>query len=153
MKLATELTELPPAYTTSETMQIEVPFGLIGLTHLRRFEVSPVRGGEPFVRLSALGDEEIEFLAIEPRDAIPGYEIELSDEDSEALQITSAEDVIVFNIVTLHSSRPQYVTVNLVGPLVINRATLIGKQVVIENRAQFSTKYPLADDRQSAFAS
>ena len=146
-------TELPPAYTTSETMQIEVPFGLIGLTHLRRFEVSPVRGGEPFVRLSFLGDEQIEFLAIQPRDAISDYAIDLSNEDSDALQIANADDAIIFHIVTVHSSRPQYVTVNLVGPLVINRNTLIGKQVVIENRSQFSTKYPLADERQSAFIS
>jgi flagellar assembly factor FliW len=150
MKLATEN---PPAYSPCETFQIEVPFGLIGLTHLRRFEISPVLGGEPFVRLASLGDEEIEFLAIEPRDIIPGYEIELSDEDCEALRITNSEDAIVFNIVTVHSSGPQYVTVNLVGPLVVNRATLIGKQVVIENRTRYSTKYALADERELALAS
>jgi flagellar assembly factor FliW len=34
--------------------------------------------------------------------------------------------------------------VNLKGPIVINRRTLIGKQVIINNAAQYSLNHPLA---------
>jgi flagellar assembly factor FliW len=39
------------------------------------------------------------------------------------------------------------VTANLIGPLVVNRRTLIGKQVIIANSDKYSTVYPLIDER------
>jgi flagellar assembly factor FliW len=48
----------------------------------------------------------------------------------------------VLNIVTLRNGdRP---TVNLRGPVVINRRTLVGKQVIPNNAAQYSLRHPLA---------
>ena len=54
---------------------------------------------------------------------------------------------MVFNIVAIHSHEPQYVTVNLVGPIVVNRHTLIGQQVIIENSSDFSIEHVLVDQR------
>jgi flagellar assembly factor FliW len=42
------------------------------------------------------------------------------------------------------------VTVNLVGPIVVNRHTLIGQQVIIENSSEFSIEHVLVDQRQEA---
>lgn len=144
MKIATEY---PLTHTALESQQIEIPFGLIGLAHLRSFEVTNVESGWPFVNLRSLGDEELNFLAIEPYDVIPGYEIELSDEEAETLGLHDAEDALIYNIVTVHASRPQHVTVNLIGPVVVNRRTLIGKQVIIANGDKYSTTHALIDER------
>lgn len=133
-------------------MQIEVPSGLIGLAHLRRFELTFIEGGLPFVAMKSLGEEELHFLAIDPRGVIAGYEIEISDADVETLGLENQGDALVFNIATMHSGQPQYVTVNLIGPVVVNRRTLIGKQVIIANSDQFSTMHALIDERQSANA-
>ena len=149
MKLATVA---PFTRSSTETTQIEVPFGLIGLAHLRRFELTAIEGGVPFVNMKSLGDDELHFLAIDPRGVIASYEIEIADEDAEALGLEDADDALVFNIATLHSDQPQYVTVNLIGPLVVNRRTLIGKQVIIANSDQFSTMHALVDERQVASA-
>ena len=149
MRLATAA---PFTHSSTETMQIEVPFGLIGLTHLRQFELTLVEGGWPFVQMKSLGDDEIHFLAIDPRGVIGGYELELTDDDAEALGLEDEDDALVYNIATVHSSQPQYVTVNLIGPLVVNRRTLIGKQVIIANSDQHSTMHPLIDERRAANA-
>jgi len=149
MKLATAA---PFTQSSIETMQIEVPFGLIGLAHLRQFELTFVEGGLPFVRMKSLGDEELHFLVIDPRGVIAGYELEIHDDDAEALGLEDADDALVYNIATMHSEQPQYVTVNLIGPVVVNRRTLIGKQVIIANSDEFSTMHALIDERQVANA-
>jgi flagellar assembly factor FliW len=55
---------------------------------------------------------------------------------------------MVLNIVAIHSHEPQYVTVNLVGPIVVNRRTMIGQQVIIENSSDFSIEHVLVDQRE-----
>jgi flagellar assembly factor FliW len=144
MKLASENS---PMSSEMETLRVELTSGLIGLAHLRQFEISSIDGSWPFVSMRSLGEEEINFLALEPQNAIPAYDIEVSDADAEALNLVNAEDAIVFNIVTVHSTQPQFVTVNLIGPVVLNRHTLVGRQVILANSDQFSAKHVLIDER------
>ena len=146
------ITTAPVTQSSIERMQIEVPFGLIGLANLRRFELTFVEGGWPFVQMKSVGEEELSFIAIDPRGLIPCYELELSDEDAEALGLDTADDALVYNIATVYSSQPQYVTANLIGPVVVNRRTLIGKQVIIANSDKYSTMYPLIDERPAQAA-
>ena len=89
---------------------------------------------------------------MEPAGWVDDYKIVLRDEDVESLRITSPEDVLVLNIVAVHSHEPQYVTVNLVGPVIINRSTLIGQQVIIANSGDFSIEHVLVDQRPGAGA-
>lgn len=91
------------------------------------------------------GEEEISFVVMEPQGFIPGYELELSEEDADSLRIHSSEDALVLNIVTIHSSKPLFVTSNLAGPIILNRQTLIGKQIVIAKN--YSLRHVLIDER------
>jgi flagellar assembly factor FliW len=52
----------------------------------------------------------------------------------------------VLNIATVKSWSPQRVTANLVAPLVVNRKTGVGKQVVLTNYQKYSVNHPLIDD-------
>jgi flagellar assembly factor FliW len=143
MKLATEIQNS----SSSEEMTLQLPFGLIGLPYLTNFSISMVEDSWPFMSMKSNGEERVEFIVIDPSGLIPDYEIEVSDEDADALQLKGSEDALVLNIVTIHSSRRQFVTVNLVGPVVVNRHSGIGKQVIVQNWNRFSAKYPLIDER------
>lgn len=144
------VTELPSTHTGPDTLRIEVPHGLIGLSHLRAFDVAPAKDAWPFVTLHAIGDDELNFLAMEPQTIIPNYNLELTDYDAEVLGLTEAKDAIIYNIVTVHPTAKNYVTANLIAPLVINRRTLVGKQVILSNSECFSAKHPLIDEREIA---
>jgi len=143
MKLSTE----DPLETTIEKLEIHLPFGLIGLPKVRRFNVLPIKRSPPFLSMRSIGEERLNFIVIEPAGVIPDYLLELGDADAESMQIDFAEDALVLNIVTVHSLEPQYVTVNLVGPVVLNRKTLVGKQVILANADCYSTHYVLIDER------
>jgi flagellar assembly factor FliW len=139
-----------PTQPGLDTLEIELPAGLIGLPHLRRFEIAALPESWPFVSLRSLGAEEIHFLAVSPQNLLPDYQLELGDDDTEALDLAGADDALIYNIVTVHNSERQYVTANLIGPIVINRRTRLGRQVILANSDEFSAKHPLIDERQTA---
>jgi flagellar assembly factor FliW len=143
MKLDTEI----QANTTTDQNLLQLPFGLIGLPKLTAFSLTPIENSWPFMSMKWLGEERMDFVVIDPSGLIPDYEIEIGDEDAETLQITGAGDALLLNIVTVHSSRPHFVTVNLVGPVVFNRSTRIGKQIIILNWSRYSSQHPLIDQR------
>ena len=135
----------------AEKLVLHLPFGLIGLRHHNVFELEPTDGGVPFQILRAMvgeGESPMEFVVIAPSHLLDGYKIVLRDEDVESLQIQEPSAAMVLNIVAIHSHEPQYVTVNLVGPIVVNRRTLIGQQVIIENSSDFSIEHVLVDQRE-----
>ena len=57
------------------------------------------------------------------------------------LGLEEATDAILLNIVTVRG--PQRATINLKGPIVINRHTRMGKQVIIANAADYSVQHSL----------
>ena len=148
MKLATET----QTNTSADQHLLQLPFGLIGLPKLTAFSLSPIENSWPFMSMNWLGEDKMNFVVIDPSGLIPDYEIELGDEDAEALQIRAAADAQVLNIVTVHSSRPHFVTVNLVGPIVVNRHTNTGKQIIVLNWNRYSSQHPLIDQRPRANA-
>lgn len=81
------------------------------------------------------------FLVISPFIIAPDYQPDISTEDVRFLGLNGPEDALVVNIVTLRPNRPP--TVNLKGPIVINRHSLIAKQVVPNNAGKYDVNHPL----------
>ena len=81
------------------------------------------------------------FLVLQPSRILTDYKPDISKDDVALLGLTDPADALVFNICTV---RPKgAATVNLKGPIVINRQTMVGKQVIPNNAAQYSLEYPL----------
>jgi flagellar assembly factor FliW len=136
-----------------EACTIHLPFGLIGLGEHRQFELVPVEDSQPFIAMRSLSGDHLNFLAVDACALVPGYRVDLSDEDAEMLQIGRSEDALIFNIVTVHSMTPPFVTVNLAGPVVVSCRTFIGKQIVLADSDHRAARYPLIDERESLSAS
>ena len=47
----------------------------------------------------------------------------------------------MLNIVTLRQQQPVDASVNLVGPIIVNRRTRIGRQLVISNYSRYSAHH------------
>jgi flagellar assembly factor FliW len=132
-----------PSHPAPGALKLYFPFGLIGMRQFTRFALQAAPDSPPFSLLRAEGDESVEFVVMECLGVLDDYAVVLSDEESEALGIRSAEDAIVLNIVTVHSMDPAFVTVNLAGPLVVNRSTLLGQQVILSGHNSYSTEHVL----------
>ena len=141
MKVATSTAPAFPA--THPANEVALPYGLVGFPDHKRMELVYVPEQLPLLWMRLHGPEPLNFVVIEPAGIIADYEPELFDADATALGLTSPEDAMVLNIVCLRSGQPQEATVNLVGPVVINRRTGVGKQVVLANHGRYSAHHSL----------
>jgi len=86
-------------------------------------------------------DPSLAFLVVEPAVVAPEYHPNIADRDAAALGIRTPDDAMLLNIVTVRGL--DRATVNLKGPIVINRQTATGKQVIPEDAAAYSVHHPL----------
>jgi flagellar assembly factor FliW len=70
------------------------------------------------------------LLMIKPWDYFKDYEIEMSDEEIDELDIKNEQDVIVYNIITVRENK---ISANLVAPVVINVINKNGRQIILSN--------------------
>ena len=120
---------------------IELPYGLLGFERVKDYVLIARPHEQPFMWFQMVADSNQAFLVVPPSLVAPDYQPDLSNDDVEFLGLTCPEDALLLNIVTLRGGGPA--TVNLKGPIVINRQTLIGKQVIPNNAAKYSLRHPL----------
>jgi len=131
------------AHPSTDVEEITFPAGLPGFPDAHRFAVAPWGpAGSPFLLLSSTEDADIGFVVVPPWVFYPEYDFELDTDTAERLALAAAEDAVVFAVVTLRE-RPEDSTLNLLGPIVVNRFTHEAAQVVLPS-AGYSVRAPLA---------
>jgi flagellar assembly factor FliW len=131
----------PETKTLSGENILRLPYGLLGFERVKNYAVLSRPHEEPFLWLQMLDEARHAFLVLPPALAVPEYLPDISEDDVRFLKLMTPSDALLFNIVTLRSDGPA--TINLKGPVVINRHTMIGKQVIPHNAAQYSLTHPL----------
>lgn len=141
------LTENPPAdFPPTIAHTFSLPHGIIGFPDYHRAELLYVPDHLPFLWMKLHGPtDSVHFVVVEPGGLIAGYEPELFDEDARAVGIAGASEAMVLNIVTVEQHRPLEATANLVGPIIVNRRTRLGRQFVIANYARYGAHHRLVD--------
>jgi flagellar assembly factor FliW len=133
----TELIQVGPR--DQDTVQL--PLGLLGFEQFKEYFWQESFDEAPFCWLQACQDPALTFLVVPIGAVLRQYEPEVSDEDARFLGLNDPEDALLYGVVTLRSKGRA--TVNLKGPIVLNRHTLRGKQVVLTNAANYSLQHPL----------
>ena len=129
--------------TETDVVEITFPAGLPGFPNAHRFELAPWgQAGSPFMMLTSNEDPDVGFVVVPPWVFYPDYEFELDNGTAERLNLGRAEDAVVFAVVTLRDI-PSESTLNLLGPIVVNRYTHEAAQVVLPS-AGYSVRAPLA---------
>ena len=127
--------------------QFFMPEGLIGLPDFNKFELIVDPESLPFVVLRAVEGDEIQIPAVEPLGLVENYRLDIGDADAEMLGLVGADaNPLILNVATIKSYEPQKVTLNLAAPILINRRTRVGKQVVLLNYQSYSTTHVLIDE-------
>ena len=139
---------LPELYPTDleapAANSFSLPSGLIGFESYKQAELLYQPDHLPFLWLKLIGPRDVmHFVVIEPGGLVPDYEPELFDEHAMTLDLNSSSEAMILNIVTLQRHTPVEATVNLVGPIVINRRTGLSKQVVLANHGRYSVRHAL----------
>ena len=120
---------------------VEMPLGLLGFERFKRFALVSNPADEPFLWLQVLDDPKPAFLVVSPFAVRPDYRADIPQEDARFLGLEDPSEGLLFNIVTVHG--PNQATVNLKGPILMNRRTLVAKQVIPLNAAELPVSAPL----------
>lgn len=129
----------PHTQAPSGGFTVALTQGLLGFEAYTQYALIPHYDQTPFHLLQSEEVEQLGFMCIEPQLVVKGYEFDLSDEDMAELGIKSAEDLLVLVLITIPDD-PTETTANLLGPLVINRETGIGKQLVLA-RSEYPVRF------------
>ncbi len=115
--------------------------GLLGFEEQLEFELSAYDPQTPFYWLRSTRDQEIAFLVMEPGCLVDNYQFDLSEEDARLLALSSSEDAFVLVLMTVPEN-PLEMTANLLGPLIFNKTTGKGRQVVLEG-SDYPVRFPV----------
>jgi flagellar assembly factor FliW len=135
-----DVVEPHPGETCADC-RIRLPLGLLGFEQFNNFSLVTNPQEEPFLRLQALDEPHLAFLAMSPLGVILGYEPKIPDADADFLELRRSMDQLIFNLVSLRGDGRA--TINLKGPIVLNRLTLVAKQVILVNASSYSVAHPL----------
>ena len=70
------------------------------------------------------------------------YSFELPESTQEELEITTAQEILAFNIVLIPHENPRNATINLLAPIIINTSNKKAGQIILSGTG-FSVDYPL----------
>lgn len=132
--------ERAPAPAASSNL-VRLPLGLLGFEQIKDYALLADPAEKPFAWLRVADDKTLSFVVIDPFVVNPDYHPEIPQADVDFLGLKEAADALLLGIVTIHDHNRA--TMNLKGPVVINRHTHTGKQVIIANAADYSVHFPL----------
>jgi flagellar assembly factor FliW len=121
--------------------QVRLPLGILGFEQIKDYVLLADPAEEPFAWLRVADNTSLAFVVIDPFLVVPEYAPDIPQADVDFLDLKEASDTRLLNIVTVHGAGRA--TVNLKGPIVINRHTHTGRQVILANAADYSVQHPL----------
>jgi flagellar assembly factor FliW len=131
-----------------EDQLIHLPLGMIGFPNHQRYVFVEHKKGSPFVWFQSVDDESLAFVLADPLLVRPDYEIQISPEDRQALELNETcaglQPMVVVNITP---ANPVQITANLLGPIIFNMPKKLGKQIIVYQVA-YSTQAPFPTNHQ-----
>lgn len=125
----------------SQENVIQFNNGIPSFLDEKKFTILPFGEGTPFFILQSIETPGLAFVIVSPFDFFPDYQVKLSDQIIESLNIENQEDVAIFSILTVQEPFDK-TTANLQGPIIINNKQKLGKQVILSD-SPYQTKHPL----------
>jgi len=124
---------------------IHFPEGIIGFHEVKNFLL--IGKKERMVMwLQSVERPEIAFIVVNPYLFEPSYDPKLSKTDLQFLKVEDVKDLNILCIVVVPKD-PTQMTANLLGPLVVNTKTKLGRQVIL-TEGNYSVKHPVVQQQE-----
>lgn len=115
--------------------------GLYGFPEARSWVLAPT-SRQGLYWLQSTDHEALCFVLADPFRFFRGYAVDVPDIDAAHLHAQSPDDLAVFVTVTLSDSPNRASTANLQGPIAINVARRLGRQIIL-NHGGYGVREPI----------
>src|SRR5262245_55523978 len=109
--------------------------GVIGFPDSTEFLLLNHKPNTPFRWLQSLQDAALAFLVAFPEAIVPGYAPEVDDSVAKELGLSEETPKLLLTTITIPPGKPNDMTTNLLGPIIVNGATMRAKQVILSDDA------------------
>jgi flagellar assembly factor FliW len=123
-------------------MQLHMSAGLLGFPEVKEYLIVDPEPALPVKWLQACQELPLAFVITDPFVVLPNYQVEPSQLDLMDVGAHATTDLFVVAIVTLPREAMAAPTVNLQGPVLINRTNGWAKQLVLV-QGTYHTQHPL----------
>jgi len=117
------------------------PSGLIGFNQRTKFALLTDERGLVYQWLQSMEESSLAFVVVPPGLVNAEYHVEIQDDALAELSFQEGDLVELLAIVTIPHAEPEKATVNLQGPIVVNFAKKMGKQIILNE--SYPLRYPL----------
>lgn len=121
------------------------PKGVLGFSRNKRYILFPHGEGSPFYWLQSVEDGAIAFVVMNPQLVKADYTIDIQEALLQELDARDVSDLEVMCIVTIPPNQPEKMTINLLGPIVINVNKRCAVQIV-SSEEKYSHRHPILSD-------
>lgn len=122
---------------------IEFEQGLYGFEEKQSFILVNLDDPEfPFNWLQSIEDENLSFVLTSPFLFVENYEFDLPDPVANNLDIKKPGDALILSMVVLNEDLKKS-TMNLQAPIIINRNTNKGRQIILDEDYEIKHKFLL----------
>ncbi|HBF6020955.1 TPA: flagellar assembly protein FliW [Clostridioides difficile] len=122
-------------------MKVTLKKGILGFEDLKEYELLDIENEDILKEFNSTEEDCIGFIVVSPFEIIKEYEIVLSQEIIEKLEVKSPNDIILLNIITVGQTLEES-TVNMKAPIVINVRNNCGMQIILQDE-EYSIWHPL----------
>ena len=130
------------AVARDRDMQLHMPAGLLGFPEVKEYLIVDPDPELPVQWLQACDEPHLAFVITDPFLFLPDYQVELTPLDLMDVGAHTATELFLVAIITLPHKATPYPTVNLQGPVLINRTNGWAKQLVLV-QGPYHTHHPL----------
>ena len=145
-----ETTRFGPVEIDQERV-ISMPKGMLGFPLHKQYALIATSEDSPFYWLQAVEEPGLAFVVCDPTLFAPDYRVALKGDEAELLGLQREEDL---TLLVVCNKVEDLLTGNLQGPIAVNSANRVAKQLVLSEK-RWSTRHPLLKlvTRETAIAS
>jgi flagellar assembly factor FliW len=118
---------------------ITVPKGLLGFPNHTRFALIQTGAENYFFWLQSIDEPNLAFVVTDPSIFFKDYDVPIREETQAELQLS---DISLAQVFVICNKVDEWLTGNLLGPIVVNAANRTGQQVVLTEK-KWTTRQPL----------
>lgn len=118
-------------YTNADVVTFD--HGLVGFPGLTAFVLIQHKEDSPYRWMQSIDEGDVAFLVVDPSHCVEGYAPEIPESAVESVGIKDATPRLVYTIVSIPAGKPEEMTINLAGPIVVNLENGRAKQIVLED--------------------
>jgi flagellar assembly factor FliW len=124
--------------------QIFFPEGLFAFEAFRHFGLLPTKSGSTFHWLQSLEEARLAFLVTLITEITAKYNPKIDPQHLTLIEAKAASEAEIWGIITVPTGKPEGMTINLQGPVLIHRAKKLGSQFVSDDPSHL-VRTPLLD--------